>query len=506
MNSETNETLEGDPPLLAKEEVPVLLEPEKHKQQDRMVGKLGTQKTFNNEALFRTLTNVWIPQSEVSATAIDNGVFLFQFKNEKDFKRVLEGRPWHFENMNDITEEVRRVSIQGEEGNHEQKHHQFIDQQSNSCTQEITSKPTPHLLPSPNVEDPLEEISHPNLSPPQKKDFVPAQDPDKRIHHTRSWKSLARTGLSSLLKQAETTKVIHGIRFARSAPIITRLLFADDCLLFVRGTDADIKELKRILQDVLKLKSLKMSLTKYATRRWRVGNGQCIPVLGRGWIPGTFDNKAWTAAANITEQHRVADLIDRTTKQWKTALDFLRLFMKTSSSESTKLFLMIAMKTIPAQNNMHPSHQKRLLAPEPHLFKLNSIIAQDHNGRIGMGFIFRNSEGQAIICKGGNTITHCMSTIAEAIALCFALSSIQGLFQLPFTMETDSLQLIHAWNACTPLHNELGLLIEGAKLLSEWLKVCTVVFCPREANRTAQHLARLALNFSEVTVWRDGCP
>jgi hypothetical protein len=43
-------------------------------------------------------------------------------------------------------------------------------------------------------------------------------------------------GLSALIRQAENRGELHGIKICRKAPIISHLLFADDCFLFFKAT------------------------------------------------------------------------------------------------------------------------------------------------------------------------------------------------------------------------------------------------------------------------------
>jgi len=55
-------------------------------------------------------------------------------------------------------------------------------------------------------------------------------------------------GLSALLKRAEAKGDIHGIKVCRGAPLLTHLLFADDCFLFCRATIRESTKIKEILQ------------------------------------------------------------------------------------------------------------------------------------------------------------------------------------------------------------------------------------------------------------------
>ncbi|PNX57454.1 ribonuclease H, partial [Trifolium pratense] len=55
-------------------------------------------------------------------------------------------------------------------------------------------------------------------------------------------------GLSALIKQAEDRGEIHGNKICRNAPIISHLLFADDCFLFFRAVEHEAQIMKNILE------------------------------------------------------------------------------------------------------------------------------------------------------------------------------------------------------------------------------------------------------------------
>jgi len=59
---------------------------------------------------------------------------------------------------------------------------------------------------------------------------------------------LCAEGLSSLLKKAESRGDIHGVKVCREAPLVTHLLFADDCFLFCRANMREVTKIKEILQ------------------------------------------------------------------------------------------------------------------------------------------------------------------------------------------------------------------------------------------------------------------
>lgn len=54
-------------------------------------------------------------------------------------------------------------------------------------------------------------------------------------------------GLSAILRRHEDAGLIHGCRVARGAPVISHLLFADDCYLFHRATEVEATTVKSIL-------------------------------------------------------------------------------------------------------------------------------------------------------------------------------------------------------------------------------------------------------------------
>ena len=55
-------------------------------------------------------------------------------------------------------------------------------------------------------------------------------------------------GLSALLKKSEASGDIHGVKVCRGAPILTYLLFADDCFLFCRANLRESTKVKEILR------------------------------------------------------------------------------------------------------------------------------------------------------------------------------------------------------------------------------------------------------------------
>jgi hypothetical protein len=73
---------------------------------------------------------------------------------------------------------------------------------------------------------------------------------------------LCAEGLSALIRQAERRGDIHGISICTNAPIISHLLFADDCFLFFRAEERQALVMKNILETYEKASGQAISLPK----------------------------------------------------------------------------------------------------------------------------------------------------------------------------------------------------------------------------------------------------
>ena len=58
---------------------------------------------------------------------------------------------------------------------------------------------------------------------------------------------LCAEGLSSLLRDAEAKKEIHGLKFGKKVEAISHLFFADDSLLFTRANEGEVERVMDIL-------------------------------------------------------------------------------------------------------------------------------------------------------------------------------------------------------------------------------------------------------------------
>ncbi|XP_024042043.1 uncharacterized protein LOC112099165 [Citrus clementina] len=59
---------------------------------------------------------------------------------------------------------------------------------------------------------------------------------------------LCAEGLCALIRKNERAGLLHGVKVARGAPVVSHLFFADDCFLFFKATNSEAHVIKRILE------------------------------------------------------------------------------------------------------------------------------------------------------------------------------------------------------------------------------------------------------------------
>ena len=62
-----------------------------------LVGKVMTVRPYNFEAFKRTMNQIWAISKHALFRSIENGLFVIQFATLRDKTKVLEGRPWTFD-------------------------------------------------------------------------------------------------------------------------------------------------------------------------------------------------------------------------------------------------------------------------------------------------------------------------------------------------------------------------------------------------------------------------
>lgn len=62
-----------------------------------LVGRLGTEKRINREAFKSLLLRLWRPVGTVAFQEVQQNLWIFEFSDEEDKRRVMAGRPWLFD-------------------------------------------------------------------------------------------------------------------------------------------------------------------------------------------------------------------------------------------------------------------------------------------------------------------------------------------------------------------------------------------------------------------------
>jgi hypothetical protein len=62
-----------------------------------LVGKIGWEQKVNKEAFRTVLSRIWRAVGPVVFIEVQDNIWLFEFAENNDKKRVLEGRPWSFD-------------------------------------------------------------------------------------------------------------------------------------------------------------------------------------------------------------------------------------------------------------------------------------------------------------------------------------------------------------------------------------------------------------------------
>ncbi|KAL5779625.1 hypothetical protein ACOSQ2_010362 [Xanthoceras sorbifolium] len=70
-----------------------------------LVGKIISNKAVNREAFRSTIPRIWKISHDMDIEILANNVFVFNFRNLADRKRILAGGPWNFDNSLLVLEE-----------------------------------------------------------------------------------------------------------------------------------------------------------------------------------------------------------------------------------------------------------------------------------------------------------------------------------------------------------------------------------------------------------------
>lgn len=84
----------------------VRLDEDNNKLSLMLMGRLLTERPYNVEAFKRIMSNVWAPANGMVIRVFRPNMYAFQFFHWRDKEKVLEGRPWCFDNTLIMLKEV----------------------------------------------------------------------------------------------------------------------------------------------------------------------------------------------------------------------------------------------------------------------------------------------------------------------------------------------------------------------------------------------------------------
>ncbi|XP_057775115.1 uncharacterized protein LOC130994097 [Salvia miltiorrhiza] len=209
--------------------------------------------------------------------------------------------------------------------------------------------------------------------------------------------------LSGLLRKAETQNLLHGARICRTAPRVSHLLFANDCIIFGRRKASEVEEVKKIINSYEgvsgQLVNLDKSSISFSSGILEGLQIELASILGvvRSGQRSTYLGIPCTVGRSKSEIFQM--LVDRTRKKSK---DWKRRYM----SGAGKMARYFPRNDLLMANNAHnPSYAwKSLLAGHDLIEK--GIAWRLGNGnriRIGKDCWLPNGKGQFTPARVGDS-------------------------------------------------------------------------------------------------------
>ncbi|WJX28566.1 hypothetical protein P8452_17266 [Trifolium repens] len=130
---------------------------------------------------------------------------------------------------------------------------------------------------------------------------------------------LVTEGLTSLIHKAVASGDIHGIKVCRGAPIVSHLLFADDCFLFCRANIAETTKLMEILKIYELASGQEINLSKsevfFSRNLSRAGQEDLSNIMGVRHVLGTGTYLGLPSMVGRSKKETFAYIKDRIWKR-----------------------------------------------------------------------------------------------------------------------------------------------------------------------------------------------
>lgn len=73
-----------------------------------LIGRVRREKKINKDVFRKSISRLWRTGKPISFKEIQENLWVFEFSDEADKKRVLEGRPWAYERQIMVLDEFNR--------------------------------------------------------------------------------------------------------------------------------------------------------------------------------------------------------------------------------------------------------------------------------------------------------------------------------------------------------------------------------------------------------------
>ncbi|KAF7825238.1 ribonuclease H [Senna tora] len=145
------------------------------------------------------------------------------------------------------------------------------------------------------------------------------------------------------------------------------------------------------------------------------------------------------------------------------------------------------------------------MPPMPNKIKINTDAARISDIEWGLGVVARDSLGNLIFVAASKTLAPDDPSLAEALALRWAMGIAYHNEMLDVVFESDCLVVINNFSKANKDVSILENIIHDCDTLSKGFNSCTMTHTKREGNRVAHHVARTLHSF-EIDFWFSNFP
>ena len=141
------------------------------------------------------------------------------------------------------------------------------------------------------------------------------------------------------------------------------------------------------------------------------------------------------------------------------------------------------------------------------MIKLNyDARLNTREGRVGMGFIARDSQGNCLATRSMSLETKTDASEAEVLAAANSVIFCKELGYTNIIFEGDAMQIIKAIEVEDPCLRSYGHIIDCIRRELSCFENASVIHVRREANIVAHTLAKLATTHVTLSTWRGDIP